>query len=160
MDCQECSIQALLRKGCQQRQRRLLRVSSFKPPRMEITPLVQAWVSLILKFSFSPAFSEIPAVCVCCLVSLAKHIHSSTHATASLRGSRSLSQPFVLTTKPSQHPEPAPSTAPRAPAPRADTDVISGVLRRGEAFPPSVCSLPSWPSETPEMPPALAGHQE
>lgn len=111
-----------------------------------------------MKCSFSLAFSEIPAGCVCCLCNASPPGASSTCPETSLRISRSLSQPSALTTKPSQHPEPFPQLSPQSR--HSSSGVTSGGLRRGEGSPPSVCSLPSWPSETPEMPPALVGHQE
>lgn len=131
------------------RQGRLLRVWNFKHPRMEITPLLQGWVSPGLKCSFSPTFSEIPA----------GSVHQEPAPPTPEPPPGCSSQPSAPTTKA----EPFPQHSPRCSHPQSrhsTSGVTSGVLTRGEASPPSACSLPSCPSGTPEVPPAPVGHQE
>lgn len=77
MDCQRSPVRSLLREGMPSKTEEVaqgLMQSSFKYPRMKITPfsmpLLQGWMSLILKRLFSLTFNETPLCCVCCLLSV------------------------------------------------------------------------------------------
>lgn len=116
----------------------------------------------ILKFSFSLTFIEIPAGCVCSLMSFAVHLHQEPAPPTPQPPSRTAGASLSLLFSPPNHLSTLSlplSTAPSCSSPQSRHST-SDVIPSLRLLPVPLPAQPCWPAETPELPPALAGHQE